>query len=306
MISICVHIYNYYAYPLVRRLTTQIEQMKAEEEFEIVCIDDCSKGYYLNQNTGIVDIAKYLRLKEHVGKGRTMGLFPKYTSGEWLLFVDADSKLPDQFLKTYMQYVDKKVGAVVGGAIYDPRDNDHEHRLCYRYGTKVECRPVAERAKHPYQLFNARNFMIRRETFEKVKVDPRMGRYGHLSLMLGYRLQMNHIPTLHVDNPVTVGYVESNAEYLNKTVEEVENLVKIYNEMWEDQRFCRQERIISSYARLRRMGLCGIYYRLFGMTKALVESQLVGGTTVSLKIFRRYKLWHFIQAARYPDKKKEL
>lgn len=306
MISVCVHIYNYYAYPLVRRLVTQIEQMKAEADFEIVCIDDCSNGYYLNQNNGIVDIAKYLRLKEHIGKGRTMSLFPKYASGEWFLFVDADSKLPDDFLKTYRKQTDKKVGAVVGGATFDPRDNDKEHRLRYRYGTQVENRPVAERNKHPYQLFCARNFMIRREAFDKVKPDPRMAQYGHLSLMLGYRLQTNHIPTLHINNPVTVDYVESNAEFLNKSVDEVEDLVKIYNEMWEDQGFCRQERLISAYARLRRMGLCGIYYRLFSMVKPLVESQLVGGSAVSLRMFRRYKLWVFIQGTRYPERKKEL
>ena len=305
MISVCVHIYNYYAYPLVRRLVTQMEQLNGSNDFEIVCIDDCSKGYYLNQNTGICDLAKYLRLNEHIGKGRTMNLFPKYANGEWLLFVDADSKLPDNFLKTYKKYLGSRADVVAGGVAYDLRDNDKEHRLRYRYGTKVEHRPVAERRKHPYTLFSERNFMIRRQVFENVKVPPQLCRYGHLGLLLGYRIQLAKVPLLHIDNPVTMGYVESNAEYLNKAVEEVADLVKIYDEMWEDQRFCRQIRLINSYSRLRRMGLCGIYYRLFRLMKVLLESQLVGGNIISLKVFKWYKVGVFIQKARYPQKEAE-
>ena len=54
MISVCIPIYNYYAYPLVRRLVTQRDNLKNPGEVEIVCIDDHSSGYYLSQNNGIV------------------------------------------------------------------------------------------------------------------------------------------------------------------------------------------------------------------------------------------------------------
>ena len=39
MISICIPIYNYYAYPLVRRLVNQIEQYGAQEQVEVIEAD---------------------------------------------------------------------------------------------------------------------------------------------------------------------------------------------------------------------------------------------------------------------------
>lgn len=40
MISVCIPVYNYHAYPLVRSLSSEIEQLGAQDRFEIVCIDD--------------------------------------------------------------------------------------------------------------------------------------------------------------------------------------------------------------------------------------------------------------------------
>ena len=62
MISICIPIYNHYAYPLVRRLARQIASADAEK-YEIVCIDDHSSGYYVNQNKGIAELARIHKVK---------------------------------------------------------------------------------------------------------------------------------------------------------------------------------------------------------------------------------------------------
>ena len=295
MISICIPIYNYYAYPLVRRLTTQIEHLDAHDDFEIVCIDDHSSGYYLNQNTGICDLAQYLRLGENIGRARIRNLFLKYTKGEWLLFLDNDSQIPDQFLKKYRKYTAGKADVVVGGRVYDKKFDDKEHRLRYLYGTKIESQPVEERAKKPYRSFMANNFMVRRTVLENIKFDARLSAYGHEDTLFGYRLEERKVPILHIDNPVVNGYVETNAEYLNKSVEAVENLVKIYDFMWEDQRFCRSVPMLNTYAKLRRMGLQGIVYGIFRIFKTPMETHFVSGAAISLKQFNFYKLGTFIQ-----------
>ena len=303
MISICVPIYNFYAYPLIRRLVTQIDHMKAQDEFEVVCIDDHSSGYYLNQNNGICDIATYLRLGENIGRARIRNIFLKYTKGEWLIFLDNDSIVPDNFLKTYRKYVDDKCDVIVGGRTYDQRGDDQQHRLRYLYGSQIESRTVEERKKNPYKSFMTNNFMIRRSVLEKIKFDPRLSKYGHEDTLFGYRLEVNKIPIRHIDNPVVNGYVESNAEFLHKTVEGIENLVTIYNFMWEDQHFCRTVKLLKTYSDVRRMGLQGIVYFLFKLFKSPMETHFVNGTAISLKQFNFYKLGLFIQKMHYEKQK---
>lgn len=298
MISICIPVYNYYVYPLVRRLTTQIEQLNAEDEFEVVCIDDHSSGYHLNQNMGVVEMAQYLRLGENIGRSRIRNLFLKYTKGDWLLFLDNDSQVPENFLKNYRKYVDGPDDVVVGGRIYDKRDDDQEHRLRYLYGTEVESRSAAEREREPYRSFMTSNFMIRRRVLERIKFDPRLSKYGHEDTLFGYRLAVAEVPIRHIDNPVVNGYVETNAEFLNKTIEGIENLVKIYDFMWEDQRFCRTIKLLDFYGRVRRMGLQGLVYRVFKLFKTPMENHFSRGTALSLKQFNFYKLGIFIQELR--------
>ena len=124
MISICIPIYNYYAYPLVRRLSNQIEKLGGADVVEIVCIDDHSSGYYLNQNMGICDIATYLRLAENIGRSRIRNLFLKYAKGDWLIFLDNDSLVPSNFLKNYLLHEGGKADVIVGGRVYDKRGDD--------------------------------------------------------------------------------------------------------------------------------------------------------------------------------------
>lgn len=289
MISVCIPIYNYYAYPLVRRLANQM-RLLAEGEFEIVCIDDHSSGYYVTQNKGISELATFLRLKENVGRARIRNLFLKYTKGEYLLFLDNDMVVPDNFLKNYQREARRGVSVAVGGVAYDDRGNDREHSLRYQYGVKVESRSVEERRKHPYRSFMTGNFMIRRDIFEKNRFDESIQKYGHEDTLFGYRLEQAKIPIVHIDNAAINGQVETNLEFLHKTVEAVENLAEIYDRMWEDQRFCESVRLLRTYGRLRRMGLHKVVYTAFKLLKGPMENHFVNGNGISLAQFSFYKL----------------
>ena len=295
MISVCIPIYDYYVYPLVRRLTTQIEHLGVADQVEIVCIDDHSSGYYVTQNQGICEIATFLRLGENIGRSRIRNLFLNHTHGDWLLFLDNDSLVPENFLKTYLRHTSGKADVVVGGRIYDNRGNDTEHRLRYTYGTLVESQPAKVRAKNPYRSFMTNNFMVRRSVLEKIKFDPRLTKYGHEDTLFGYRLEQARIPILHIDNAVTNGYVETNLEFLNKTVEGIGNLVKIYDFMWEDQRFCHSVRLLRAYAKVRRWGVVWAVKIIFKILKSPLERQFVSGKALSLKQFNFYKLGTFIK-----------
>lgn len=294
MISICIPIHNFYAYPLARRLSNQAKTSKVD--VEIICIDDHSSGYYLNQNTGLTEISTYVKLAENIGRARIRNLFLKYATGDYLLFLDDDSIVGnDNFLRRYAKAIEANPQVVVGGRIYDERGNDQEHRLRYLYGTQIESRPVEERRKHPYLSFMTNNFLIHRDVLERIKFDKRIVKYGHEDTLFGYRLEQAGIPITHIDNPVINGQVETNAEFLHKTVTAVENLVNIYNYMWEDQRFCQTVNLLRAYGRVRRLGLHKVVYHMWRILKNPMESHFVSGTGISLKQFSFYKLGIFIK-----------
>ena len=298
-ITVCIPIYNYYAYPLVRRLVNQAKGLKTE--IDVICIDDHSSGYYENQNKGILEIARYLRLGENVGRARIRNLFLKYADGDYLLFLDDDSVVPDSFLKTYIKHISNDTQVIVGGRKYDKTGDDQEHRLRYLYGSKVESQSASVRKQHPYRSFMTNNFLIRRDVFEKVHFDERISKYGHEDTLFGYALEQNKVNLVHIDNAVVNGNVETNVEFLHKTVEAVENLAEIYDRMWEDQRFCQSVRLLRAYGNVRRTGMVKLVYTLFKIFKSPMESHFVNGNGISLKQFSFYKLGIFIQKVHYSN-----
>lgn len=283
---------------MVRRLARQIASADADS-YEIVCIDDHSSGYYISQNKGIAELATYVGLETNVGRAKIRNLFLQYAKGEYLLFLDCDSMVPENFVQEYAKTLARKPAVVVGGRVYDDTFNDREHRLRYLYGTKIESRPLLERLKNPYRSFMTNNFMVRRDVLDKIRFDESLTKYGHEDTLFGYRLEQNHIPILHIDNPVINGQVEENAEFLHKSVEAVENLAKLYDDMWEDQRFCHSVRLLNTYNRVRRMNLQGVVYWLYKVFKTPLESHFVSGNSISLKQFNFYKLGMFIKLLHY-------
>lgn len=298
MISVCIPIYNHYTYPLLRRLVRQTANA-GKDEYEIVCIDDHSSSFYVSQNKGIKEMATYVGLEKNIGRAAIRNLFLKYTKGDYLLFLDCDSQVPDAFLQNYTKTLVRKPSVVVGGRVYDETFNDREHRLSYLYGTKTESRPVEVRLRKPYESFMTNNFMVRRDVLEKIRFDESITKYGHEDTLFGYRLEQNRIPIMHIDNAVINGKVEDNAEFLHKSVEAVESLAEIYDNMWEDQRFCQSVKLLRAYNRVRRMKLQGLVYWLFKVMKSPMESHFVSGTNISLRQFSFYKLGVFIQQLHY-------
>lgn len=295
MISICVPIYNHCVVPLVQQLADQMGHLQASERCEIVCIDDHSSEPFLSQNIGIGNVATYVLLEENIGRARIRNAFLEHAKGDWMLFLDNDSILPDDFLNRYLPYTADRYDVVVGGRVYDSRSDDRLHHLRYLYGTQVESRPASERSRNPYKSFMTNNFMIRRSVFERILFDTRLDKYGHEDTLFGYRLEENKVPILHIVNPVVNGYVETNDEFLQKTVEGVESLATIYGFMQGDSRFCQSVRLLKAYGMVKRYGLVKPVYRAFAKRRAAMEQRFSEGTGFTVRQFNFYKLGLFIQ-----------
>lgn len=265
-----------------------------KDEYEIVCIDDHSSEHYLAQNEGISKIANYIKLDENVGRARIRNMFLKYAKGEYLLFLDCDSLVPEKFLQGYADTLISEPTMVVGGRVYDETFNDREHRLSYLYGIRMESRPLKARIKAPYRSFMTNNFMVRRDVLECIRFDENITKYGHEDTIFGYRLEQNHIPILHIENAVINGVVEENAEFLRKSVEAVENLAEIYKNMHEDPNFCQSVKLLKAYERVKSMGMTWLVYNMFKTFKKQMEHRFVKGK-INLKQFSFYKLGVFIE-----------
>lgn len=298
MISICIPVYNNYVYPLVRRLVNQMKNITAEE-FEVVCIDNHSSGYYANQNKGVAELATYLTVGKTIGMNQLRNLFIGHSKGDYLLYVDSAASVPDLYLKNYIKQVAKNPAVVVGGLLFDEGLADTEHALRYQYAVSIECLAADKRRSDPYRHITVGNVMVRRDVMEKARFDESVSKYGYDGILFGYSLEQNHIPVTHIDNAVVIKQCEDNAEFLHKTVESVENIAEIYDNMWEDQRFCQVVPLLKRYGRVRRMGMQGMVYTIFKMFKNPMESHFVRGNGISMGQFKFYKLGLLIKQIHY-------
>ena len=289
MISVCIPIHNYDVLPLAESIVAQ------DTDVELVCIDDGSSPEYVEHNRPIEKMGKYVVLGENIGRSRIRNLFHEHTQGDWLLFLDNDSLVPDDFLKTYRSHMNGDAQVIVGGRIYDDRGDNLEHRLRYHYGTHVESQSAAVRSQHPYRSFMTNNFLVRRSVLEQIPFDSRLDHYGHEDTLFGYRLEQRQVPILHIDNPVVNGYVETNAEFLQKTEEGIGSLVQIYGFMHDDQAFCRSVRLLRAYETVKKWYLQRLVTLLFSGSEKRLKEKFLSGNSCSIKKFNFYKLGTFLE-----------
>lgn len=296
MISVCIPVFNYDVRPLVRALAAQKNDVDAE--VEIICIDDCSTddSFSLNSETG--NLCRWIRLEENIGRARIRNKFLKYASGEWMLFLDNDGIIPEGFLQRYVNVLNDDVQVVVGGRVYDRRDNDEAHALRYRYGVQVESRSSADRSRNPYRSFMTNNFLIRREVLQRIRFDERLTGYGHEDTLFGFRLLQQGVPILHVDNAVVNADVEENSVFLAKSEEGVCSLAQVYLFMCGDVSFCQTVRLLSVYRHLQRLHLTGLAYGPFRLLRRPLREHFLVGKYFSISEFNYYKLGLFIESIR--------
>ena len=297
MISVCIPVFNQCVVPLVEAVRRQSEGLALE--VETVCIDDHSDSGWLIRNEALEGMCTYVKLPENVGRARIRNLFLQHARGEYMLFLDNDSILPEGFLQRYAAMLEAKPCVVVGGRIYPPESDDRQHHLRYAYGTRAESRPAAEREKHPYQSFMTNNFMIRREVLEQIRFDERISLYGHEDTLFGYRLQQAGIAIDHIDNPVVNGEVETNADFLRKTIDGVHSLAAIYRFMEGDEDFVQSVRLLRAYRKLRLLRWPIRWVHLY--TRVRSERSFLAGKSFSMTLFNFYKLGTFINTMHYEN-----
>ncbi|MEO1515156.1 MAG: glycosyltransferase [Bacteroidota bacterium] len=301
MLSVLIPIYNFEMAELVTDL--QLQCQKVGVECEIICIDDCSdaKFHALNAPLDKLEGVRYRQLSQNVGRSRIRNLLAKEAQMEWLLFLDCDSKLPDDnFIRRYIQHFNTPK-VLCGGTIYGKNPPvESTYFLHWLYGSHREARPAAERMSDGLMGFASNNFALPADLFHQIRFDEDLTQYGHEDTLFGIQVRKRQIDILHIDNPVEHLGLEPNEVFLRKHRMAIENLLKVQQSHPE-----LQTRLSMTYQRLQSWGLAPLlrwFHRLLGPS---LQRKLARGQTQLfwLDIYRLGEWSLLLQRASGPTQK---
>ena len=287
MISILIPTFNDDCRGLAGSIMAQAEAINGLE-WEIVIGDDASTNTALVESLSQLNKLegfRYIRCNTNLGRSAIRNFLAQEARGEWLLFVDAHRVMvSNDYLKTYISAT-QNAQVICGGyqALKGPDGN-----LRYLYEHEAERNNSASlRAKHPYQSFNASNFMIRRDIFMQHQFDTRLHKYGYEDVLLGRELALAGIPVTHIDAPT--GYIEyeCNANFVKKAEEAMETLHQFRDSLQ------GYSPILTIANRLQGNLAGAVFRKLFQWKRNAWRNNLMSRRP-SLLIFKLYKLGYYM------------
>ena len=149
MLSILIPIYNVSVVKLVNELIFQCNKNKIT--FEIICLDDGSTDRTKENNHSINHLfgVNYVELSQNVGRSKIRNQLGKLARYPYLLFIDADSKIPSRsYIKTYLNYLkEENWDLLYGGTEYSKKKPSKSKELHWKYGMTRECPSLKIRNK---------------------------------------------------------------------------------------------------------------------------------------------------------------
>jgi len=286
MISICIPVYNYDIRQLIAALSVQVKHLR--QPFEIILIDDASSPAFRAINKSSTAAYTYIELANNIGRAKIRNLFLQHAKYPYLLFMDCDVIIdsPD-YLSDYLSALSLQPSVLCGGLVYPDQAPARVYRLRWKNGKRREERSLKERRSRPGQSFMTSNFLIERGVFEKIRFDERISTYGHEDTLFGYALKKENIAILHIDNPVLIGDLETNKQFLRKTNEAVMNLADILKKSGHDEELIADISLLGFYNQVKSFRWMIVF--LFWISRPVLTFFLERGY-VNLKAFDLYKL----------------
>jgi len=287
MLSVVIPTYNYDCTDLLEQLLKQTLSSTLPIEI-IVCDDASTSEQTINANRAYCDQHEvvYIKNTTNLGRTATRNKLAEKAKYDWLLFLDADVlPVSVDFITHYLQYVSEAYQTVVGGIQYEKTRPSKPYRLRWRFGIQREARFASERNNHPYLLASG-NFLIRKDVFLKANsfLDNNYG----LDALFGYQLKKLETRIIHIDNPVYHLGLETNEEFLKKSIASLSTMVSLEN----------KGILPINHTRLQQMyqALVGKGFLKFciGIFKNVIKTNLLSGIP-SLILFDLYRLYHYIQ-----------
>ncbi len=296
MISVCIPVYNVDVNGLAAQLSDEIQTLGVPAE--AIFMDDGSSGEILILNREINNLPGicYVETFENTGRAAIRNKLGRRAVFPWLLFLDADSLLPEKgFLLRYMAAMAENT-VVCGGTCYHRvPPADQLQRLRWKYGIHREQLTAQIRSKRSSYAITSNNFLLPRDIFLGTGFREEIKGYGHEDTVLGFDLNKKGIIIKHIDNPVIHTGLESSAEYLGKTRSALRNLLFIQDLLASDKEFIRSSGLLRQLQGLESVKLIRPAAFVFRLTEHQLVKNLTGPHP-SLVLFDLYRLGYLCQS----------
>ncbi|MDO4496245.1 MAG: glycosyltransferase family 2 protein [Bacteroidales bacterium] len=281
-LSILIPTYNYTCFKLVSDLQIQAENLGVD--YEIIVAEDGSRSSVdIIANHKIVELShcKHLILTNNVGRAAIRNRLAQESSGQYLLFIDADAKvIRSDFLQKYLEAAEHHP-VVCGGMICPESCLDPNRQLRWLYEKEHESK-VGINSRQ----FRSFSFLINIDVAHKVCFDERFKLYGYEDVKYGKDLLDAGYQIHLIDNPLQINYFETNKVYLQKTEEALRNAWQFHTELAETVEIVRVAKKLRVFK--------PIILLIFGIAKKSVKKNLLSSKP-NLSLFGFYKLAFYMR-----------
>lgn len=289
MLSILITIYNYNLLPLVEDIHQQCLDLGIT--FEILTQDDASNSIHNleNEKINLLSNCSYVSLKKNVGYRENKNILVSQSNYENLLILDGDCLLPfPDFIKNYLNEIED-YEVVYGGRIHAKKAPSKQQLLRWKYGKFMEDQTVEQRDKNVYRATLFNNTLIKKTVFNQIKFDSSFKKYGNDDTLFSFELQKINTKVKHIHNPVQHDDIDSNAVYVEKTKNSLDNLYILYKKKLITKEYSKMVNLVTKLHTFKITYLLAVFYTFFG---TLLENQLKGNHPM-LFVFNVFRLSYF-------------
>ena len=255
VLSVCIPVFN----SDVKELVVAIAKQIAINNYpvEIIVLDDASRADFeaINHNSlDGINNTRYISLPINVGRSAIRNRFLDLANGEFLLFIDGDSHvIKEDFIGNYLQSIQSTSGDMIfGGSIYQNERPPRDKCLRWKYSSSRESKSAIDRT-NSHHGFKTNNFIVKKAVLKEYPFDERIKGYGHEDTLFGFVLLQNNIKILHIENPVLNSCLDSNAIFLEKTKQSIQNLWFIHEEIQPNIDFINHVRLLKTYYNVKKL-----------------------------------------------------
>lgn len=281
--SICIPVYNTCSSDLLDDLKVQLNDLN--EVIEVIVGDDCSSNKTTNTKEKCkTHHFKFFENSRNTGSIATRLILAKESKYDWILFLDADMRLPENdFVQKYLEAIPKKTNHLIfGGYSYN---TEKINNLRQYYGKAREEVDAYVRQKQPYRYVFSGNFLVHKDVFVKIAQKIPKG-YG-MDLYFGGLLSKENAYIEHIDNTTRHHGLETNQIFLKKIMQASINLRKVFEESDVDFGHIK---LVYTYLFLKKTHTAFFAYFLLKLLKPLLEKALVrlGKPLFFIDLYRLY------------------
>lgn len=285
-LSILIPTFNWDCTSLVCDLLEQIPQ-----DAEIIVGNDKSTSEEAIKTFQKIASMKQCRVyepSENLGRSRIRNRLFELSKGEWVLFIDCDTKIdsPD-FIRNYLKAIEEHPADIYYGGMKNTTECPKGCELRWTYEKEASKRLTSEyRQAHPFDSMTTVNFMIRRDAFVHTGFDESIRRYGHEDTLLFANLERLGKSVFHLENRIIHLDIDTNRKFLAKTRESLRTLHSLPDDIRPKTHMTEIHRLLCKYRLHRIFALLHIF--LLPITRRILCSRFV-----SLRLFQFYKLGYY-------------